>query len=514
MTASPGRLRLAVGLWALAVAAVAGTASLGFDWAMIDDGVLVARRPTVFAPGSQPPWDLLTTPGMGHAMPVTNVTLAVDHALYGLNPSGWHASNVVWFAGVLALIAWLGVRVLQPSGWGGALTVAVLTALMGWHPITAEPLGWISSRKDLVAAAFATAAVLSLGRTHMTIVCAALALAAKSTMVALGPPLAVGLWLSGASRVVVARFAVGWALAGSVAVALARRQQAETWERTMSASERALAWVASTGDHIRRVLWPFDVPVYATPDVLAPTWGDVALTVAMLVALCASVWSLWSRRTALPNTAGSQDALADAALPLGVLGAVCALAPVVVGASSLVTALADRYVFAVWVPWVALASFGAVAHLQRSAALGWGRVLVTLAALALALALLPKHQQRLEAWRSPAAFYAHATTTADIRASDALGDAWSCYWRGSVFVASPDHARVSFAASDVERDLRLMLAYHAWNACAPGPSEGCAEDRALACAMRNLVRSDRDRALRLWRAAARPTPSGVSGTRQ
>lgn len=495
MNATPVRLRAAVGLWAVAVAWVAGARTLAFGWAMIDDGVLVARRPTVFDPLQQPVGDLLLTPGMGHAMPVTNASLALDYALYGLSPGGWHATNVLWFAALLVTLSFLGLRVLRAERWPAAFAVASVVALVGWHPVTAEPLGWISSRKDLVAATFASAALLSIERTRWALAFAALALGAKSTMVALGPPLALGLWRAGASRTLLVRFGVGWTVVAVAAVALAKRQQAETWQRVMTSGEHLLAWAASTGDHLLRLLWPLDVPVYATPDVLLPSAFDGVVAMAVLGAL------LWALRRLQGLGQGDGDPFASATIPLGVFGAACALAPVVLGASSLVTALADRYVFAVWVPWGAFVLFGVVARLGQGPRAPRALAVASAAGALIAALLLPHHASRLEAWRSPVSFYERARVTDDLRASSTLGEAWSCYWRGSVFVASPDHERQSFAATPEERDLRLMLAYLSWNACAPGPRESCAEDDGLACRMRNLVRSDRDRAHRMWRQA-------------
>lgn len=503
MKGGGGRTDALVAGWACVVALLAGGRTTNWGWAVIDDGVLVARRPTVTAPFEQPLLDLLLTPGMGHAMPVTNATLALDHALWGLAPGGWHASNVLWFALALAVSAVVARRWLHGvSRW--ALMAAV--ALVGWHPVLAEPVAWISSRKDLVAAAMVALALLpvvpradrappSRAALAASFAAASLALGAKSTVVAVGPALLLLWWRVGASRRALSVASAAWGVLGAGAIALAAWHQESTLRRGLDGAERLWAAVASLEHHLGRLAGvpgaSYEMVATLTPSV----WG-VGLALATLAT---GVWA---------GTVFGRRGGRDAAIPWAVLAGGMALGPVIFGASDLVTALADRYVLPVLLPPGLLL---VAAGLERLPV----RAVAPASALALALAALvarPAQAERMEAWRSPVSFYEAVATTHDLRASTTLPEAWSCYWRGSVFVASPDHDRVPFFESERDREIRLLLAYRFWDACtsADDAVATCRDsDDPLACELRRITRRDRDRALRMWRSGATSPPAAA-----
>ncbi|GIW46054.1 MAG: hypothetical protein KatS3mg077_3336 [Candidatus Binatia bacterium] len=92
--------------------------------------------------------------------PLTIVTFAWDHSLFGW--SGWwfHAVNVAWHVGVTVLVACLGLRLFAHEpllAWLGALFFAV-------HPVHTEAVTGLVGRAELLAAFFALAAILAAAR--------------------------------------------------------------------------------------------------------------------------------------------------------------------------------------------------------------------------------------------------------------------------------------------------------------------------------------------------------------
>ncbi|MCP4804903.1 MAG: hypothetical protein GY913_02400 [Proteobacteria bacterium] len=93
----------------------------------------------------------------GFYRPLMLVGLALDRALFGLEPSGYHLHSVAWLLlGVGLLLAWFRQLELPPAA---AIAGAALYAL---HPIQVEAVMFISARNDLMAAAFLFAALLLL----------------------------------------------------------------------------------------------------------------------------------------------------------------------------------------------------------------------------------------------------------------------------------------------------------------------------------------------------------------
>ncbi len=99
--------------------------------------------------------------------PLTILSCAVDYAMWGLDPRGYHLTNIILHAlntfltGVLA--AWLYRLYRRENTYGyAALTAGAVAALLfGLHPLHVESVTWISERKDVLSAFFFLLSVLS-----------------------------------------------------------------------------------------------------------------------------------------------------------------------------------------------------------------------------------------------------------------------------------------------------------------------------------------------------------------
>src|SRR4051812_2452725 len=120
-----------------------------FPFSIVDDPSDVVNNPLVAAPLSQGVMGLLRTTAMGYPHAVTVLSLAIDRQLFGVDPAGYHAVNVlVPLAGVALLYQFL----LQ---LGVAIPIAsAAVMLFALHPLVAEPVSWVIGRKDLLSTAF------------------------------------------------------------------------------------------------------------------------------------------------------------------------------------------------------------------------------------------------------------------------------------------------------------------------------------------------------------------------
>ncbi|MEY2878651.1 MAG: hypothetical protein RLZZ15_1031, partial [Verrucomicrobiota bacterium] len=89
--------------------------------------------------------------------PFNALLFMIDGRLWGVNPLGFHLTNLLLHAGCATLVGVLALRVTGRS-LGGALLATVLFAV---HPVHATAVTWICGRVDLLATGLALAALLA-----------------------------------------------------------------------------------------------------------------------------------------------------------------------------------------------------------------------------------------------------------------------------------------------------------------------------------------------------------------
>ncbi len=83
-----------------------------------------------------------------HYVPLTMLSLAIDHQLWGLDPTGYHATNIALHALVAALFAAF-IRPLMPS----TASALIAAALFAVHPLQLEAATLVIQRKTLLSGA-------------------------------------------------------------------------------------------------------------------------------------------------------------------------------------------------------------------------------------------------------------------------------------------------------------------------------------------------------------------------
>ncbi|MFL6590360.1 MAG: tetratricopeptide repeat protein [Chthoniobacterales bacterium] len=172
----------------------AGRAS--FIW---DDDVYVTANKLLTAPdGLGRIWFSLESPSQ--YFPLVYTTFRLEHAIWGLNPAGYHWVNILLHA-ANALVLWQLLRLLRIRGaWFAA-------ALFALHPVHVESVAWITERKNVLMGFFFLLALICWTRFveqrsrnkwrwyGLAIACYALALFSKTTACTLPAALLLILWL-------------------------------------------------------------------------------------------------------------------------------------------------------------------------------------------------------------------------------------------------------------------------------------------------------------------------------
>jgi len=146
------------------VAALSGALGNGFVWD--DFPNLVANHEYRSLSGSSLLWMFTTTHG-GHYQPLSWLSFAVDHTLWGSEDAfGFHLTNLCLHALAVGGVFFVARR-LSPAT-GGAAIVGALTAalLFGVHPLRVESVAWATERRDVLSGVFLVVTVLCYLRAH------------------------------------------------------------------------------------------------------------------------------------------------------------------------------------------------------------------------------------------------------------------------------------------------------------------------------------------------------------
>jgi tetratricopeptide (TPR) repeat protein len=129
----------------------------------IDDPDSVLANPVLQHPSLH---TLLTSTLVGNWIPLTNLSLALDFRLGGLNPWVYHFDSLIFHALNTALVFLLSLKLFgfirkpdsqagsqEPEAWAAPAAFGA-AILFGLHPIHVESVAWASERKDLLCAFF------------------------------------------------------------------------------------------------------------------------------------------------------------------------------------------------------------------------------------------------------------------------------------------------------------------------------------------------------------------------
>lgn len=134
------------------------------DFVNYDDQLLVFQNPIVLG-GLKPEFIARAfsfESGIPDWLPLTYLSLMIDHELYGLDAGGYHVTNVlIHTANVLLLFSVLMMMTRSSGKSGSCWACAAVAALFAVHPLHVEPVAWVSSRKDLQSTFFGLLTIIA-----------------------------------------------------------------------------------------------------------------------------------------------------------------------------------------------------------------------------------------------------------------------------------------------------------------------------------------------------------------
>lgn len=144
------RERSFAGALLLAVAFAAhGRAVTRAGWIWDDDDYVTANPLLVSDDGLRRIW--LEPAASPQWYPLVFTTFRLERAVWGLDPRGYHATNVALHAASAVLLWRLLRRLRLPGAWLAA-------ALFACHPLQVESVAWVSERKNVLSLALTLAA--------------------------------------------------------------------------------------------------------------------------------------------------------------------------------------------------------------------------------------------------------------------------------------------------------------------------------------------------------------------
>lgn len=160
---SPARIRLLLPALLVAAAALLYGRTLTFDFVNYDDYDLVVRN-TDFLKDPANVLRSFTTHAFSthreegvYYRPVLMVSYFIDYAVWGVNPLGYHLTNVLLHAGAVVLLYYLALAAVgAAAGWSfrgrnssewAAFFAALLFCV---HPVQTESVAWVAGRNDVL----------------------------------------------------------------------------------------------------------------------------------------------------------------------------------------------------------------------------------------------------------------------------------------------------------------------------------------------------------------------------
>ncbi|HTY78743.1 MAG TPA: tetratricopeptide repeat protein [Candidatus Bathyarchaeia archaeon] len=398
---------VACGTWIVFLPALRG-AFLSWD----DHANFVTNRAWRGLGAAQLGW-IFTNFHMGHWIPVTWLSFSVDYLVWGMQPSGYHLTNVLLHAANAGLACIVTARLMEAGGVDGTarLVGAAFAALaFALHPLRVESVAWVTERRDVLSTFFFLLAFLAYLRVvrrapawrhrayWLALGSFVLALGSKSITVTLPVILIIAdiyplrRW-TGAWRTRLAEKAPFFALsllAGVVSMIAVREGGSASTLADLGIGGRLAITAYSLVFYPWKSILPVRLsPLYELPvglDPLAPVY------VASAVGLVALSGAALALRRRAPWLLAAWAAYLVMALPISGL------------VQNGPQIAADRYTYLPCLPLAMIAGLG-VAWLAR-----WPWVLAAPAAALAALALLTVTQ--IGIWRDTRALWTHALAVA------------------------------------------------------------------------------------------------------
>jgi protein O-mannosyl-transferase len=147
MNASRKYTSCVIVLFIVLVTALTFAKSLNSDFVKLDDPTLCYDNPIVKNFSTS---EAFSTEVAQDYIPITFMSFALDHALFGFNPFYFHLHNLILHLVNVALVFYLLFLLTE----GNLFIAAFVSLLFGVHPMHVESVMWVSQRKDVLSGLF------------------------------------------------------------------------------------------------------------------------------------------------------------------------------------------------------------------------------------------------------------------------------------------------------------------------------------------------------------------------
>src|SRR5207245_942332 len=324
------------------------------------------------------------TTHLGHYIPLTWMTLGLDYLLWGMNPVGYHltnlllhAANAVVFFFVVRRILTLALLGASERGHALAVSAGFAALVFAIHPLRVESVGWATERRDVLSGLFYLLTILVYLRASErgergrgwywgAVALFACALLSKSMVVNLPVVLLIldvyplrrlggslGWWSEPARRIYVEKipFVLLAAAASAIAVMAQFSIHAAPPLAQLGVPGRLAVSAYGLCFYLGKMILPVNLsPIYELPRTVSPWAMPFILSFGLAVAITAIVLSLRRRMLGLPAAW-----LAYLVVLLPVLG-IFQSGPQIA---------ADRYTYLAGLGWAILAGAGLLSSWSR-----------------------------------------------------------------------------------------------------------------------------------------------------
>lgn len=453
-TASPDPAIGAPSIWTLAVPIlvfiatyVAFAPAIRGDFLQWDDDVLLLNNPDYrgFA-APQLRW-MFSTTLLGNYMPLTWLSYAIDYAIVGMRPVGYHITNNLlhaFDAVMVFALARLLIRIAQPTARpasvvGGSFAAAML---FGIHPLRVESVAWITERKDVLSALFLIPSVyayVQFARGNRwawyaaSILLLALSLLSKAWGLTLPAVLLILDWVplarwsrGSAGRLILEKLPFVTICATMAGVTLwAQTREVASLSRAATLDRVAQSFYGLVFYASKTVMPVGLSPIYEHPIPMNALATPFIAAAAGVLVVTAGLWLI--RRTSIGRaTAAALSIYAIVLLP--VLGLV-QVGPQLV---------ADRYSYIACIPLAVLAGSATTFAIERLA--GRARALFSAIAFVVLAALAVATWRQCDAWRNSWALWQRALMV-DPQSWTAHNGIGALYMQFSDFERAAQHLR-------------------------------------------------------------------------
>src|SRR6266700_5914769 len=324
------------------------------------------------------------TTHLGHYIPLTWMTLGLDYLLWGMNPVGYHLTNLLLHAPNAVVFFFVVRRLLtralsSPSERGHALALSAgfASLVFAIHPLRVESVAWATERRDVLSGLFYLLTILMYLRAlereergrgwyWLSVAVFVLALLSKSMVVNLPVVLlildvyplrrlggATGWWSEPARRVYVEK--IPFVLLATAAAAIAVMAQLSVHAAASLAQLSVPGRVAVSAYGLSFYLWKMVVPLNLSPlyplsPIVNPWAMPFVLSYTTVLAITAIALAL---RRRVPGPRAAWSAYVVVLLPvLGIFQSGPQIA-------------ADRYTYLASLGWAILVSAGVLSYWRR-----------------------------------------------------------------------------------------------------------------------------------------------------